>query len=302
MRNSILMAAMVLLAASCSNESVENLVENNANQPTAPVRVSVNDFSMSMSEVVGARGFTRSEVDPATYNGVGAMTLAFYNSEGTEVYKSTQIKNDGSTFTTFGSFSANLPIGTYTMVALGYTFVEGDGFRLTSSTEAAFTTEKPRETFCATQDVTVTSTTPLDLDVTLNRIVAALDLFSTDGRSASATKIRTTFAKGGKAFNPTTGLATSDVGFSQVNNPSAAVGATINVRAFPFLTTDEETMDVTIEALDADDNVLFTKVVNNVPFKRNYITKLRGAIYTASTSAAAFKIETSWGTGETVNF
>ena len=132
------MAAMVLLAASCSNESVENLVENNANQPTAPVRVSVNDFSMSMSEVVGARGFTRSEVDPATYNGVGAMTLAFYNSEGTEVYKSTQIKNDGSTFTTFGSFSANLPIGTYTMVALGYTFVEGDGFRLTSSTEAAF--------------------------------------------------------------------------------------------------------------------------------------------------------------------
>ena len=90
--------------------------------------------------------------------------------------------------------------------------------------------------------MTVTSTTPLDLDVTLNRIVAALDLFSTDGRSASATKIRTTFAKGGKAFNPITGLATSDTGFSQINNLSAAVGSTINVRAFPFLVTDEETM------------------------------------------------------------
>jgi hypothetical protein len=140
------------------------------------------------------------------------------------------------------------------------------------------------------------------LNVTLNRISSWLKIVSTDGRPASATKIRTTFGKGGKGFNPTTGLDTTDAGFTQTNNPSTAVGATIEVNALPFLYTDEESMTITIEALDAGDNVLATKVVNNVPFKRNRITKLSGAVFTADASGAAFTLETSWLEDETVNF
>jgi hypothetical protein len=56
----------------------------------------------------------------------------------------------------------------------------------------------------------------------------------------------------------------------------------------------EEKMTITIEALDNDDNVLGTKVVNNVPFKRNRVTKLTGAVFTAGTSGAGFKLETDW--------
>ena len=217
------------------------------------------------------------------------------------MYKTTQIKGDGS-YTTFGEFTANLQVGTYTMVAVARYYYAGDAFTLISPTAAAYTSERPRETFCLTQAVTVTSASPLDLDVTLNRISSWLKIVSTDGRPASATKIRTTFAKGGKGFNPTTGLATTDTGFSQTNNPSTAVGATIEVNAVPFLYTDEESMTITIEALDADDNVLATRVVNNVPFKRNRQTILTGAVFTADASAAAFKLETSWLDDETVNF
>ena len=61
-------------------------------------------------------------------------------------------------------------------------------------------------------------------------------------------------------------------------------------------------MTITIEALDADDNVLATRVVNNVPFKRNRQTILTGAVFTAEASSAAFKLETSWLDDETVNF
>lgn len=225
------------------------------------------------------------------------MTLAFYDAEGQEVVKTTQIKTEPSTYTTFGQFTANLQVGTYTMVALGYLYRADDVFTLTSPTEAAFTSEKPRETFCATQSVTVTSASPLNLSVTLNRIVSALNILSTDGRPASATKVRTTFDKGGKSFNPTTGLATTDAGFTQTNNPSTAAGATINVTAYPFLTSAddaEEVMDITIEVLDADDHVLFTHTVDDVPFKRNRKTTLRGALFTAGTSSAAFQLETSW--------
>ena len=298
-------AFIVLLAAtSCTNESVENVVENNAEQATAPVRVRVSNFSITTEEMPSGGGTTRAAVNPIDYTNVGAIDLAFFDAEGSKVYTSTQIKGDG-TYTTFGEFTANLQVGTYTLVAVARYYYAGDAFTLTSPTAAAYTSERPRETFTKVQSVTVTSATPLDLDVTLNRISSWLKIISTDGRPASIKKIRTTFAKGGKSFNPTTGWATTDTGFSQTNNPSTATGATIEINVVPFVACAddaEEKMTITIEALDNDDNVLGTKVVNNVPFKRNRVTKLTGAVFTAGTSGAGFKLETDWLEDAIVNF
>ena len=226
----------------------------------------------------------------------------FYDEAGSVVYSATQIKSDNTTFTTFGEFTCSLPVGNYTMVAIARSYFDGDAFTITSPTEAAYTSERPRETFCATQSVTVTNTTPLDLNVTLSRISSMLRIVSTDGRPASATKVRTTFAKGGKGFNPTTGLALTDTGFSQTNTPSTAVDSTIKVSSYPFLYTDEETMNITIQVLDADDNVLVTKVVNNVPMKRNCKTTLQGAVFSADASSAGFLLETSWLADSTITF
>ena len=300
MKKFFAMAAILLLAASCSNES--ELTVNNAQEETAPVKVRVSDFSMSMDEMSSEGGSTRAAQDAASYDGVGAITLAFYDASGNEVVKTTQIKTDGSTYTTFGEFSANLPVGNYSMVAVARGYFDGDAFTLTSPTLAAYTSERPRETFCAKQDVTVTSASPLDLDVTLSRISAKLEIISTDNRPAGISKVRTTFAKGGKSFNPTTGLTTVDTGFSQTNSPSSANGSPIDIAMMPLLYTDEESMNVTIEVLDGSDNVLATKVVPNVPFKRNRQTTLTGAVFSAEASSATFKLETSWLASETVPF
>jgi len=303
MYKKFILAAIVLLAAtSCSNESVETVVENSAEQATAPVRVRVSDFSITQEEMPSGGGSTRTAQNAADYTDVGAIDLAFYDAAGNEAYSHTQLRSDGSTYTTFGEFTANLPVGHYTMVAVARYHYAGDAFTLTSPTVAAYTSERPRETFTKVQSVTVTSASPLDLDVTLNRISAKLKIVSTDNRPAGVYMIRTTFAKGGKAFNPTTGLATVDTGFSQTNTPSALNGTPIEIVSMPLLYTDEESMNVTIDVLDPNESVLFTKVVNNVPFKRNRMTILTGAIFTASTSSAAFKLETDWLTDETVNF
>ncbi len=263
---------------------------------SAKVSVHVSDFTISMSDIQ-----SKTTTDASDYDGVGALILAFYDGQ-TEVFRATQIKSDNTTYTTFGDFECNLPIGNYTMVALGYYYGSGDVLVLTSPTQAAFTSERPRETFTATQSVTVTGSTPLDLSITLHRIVAKLVIISTDGRSASATKVRTTYSKCGKSFNPTTGLALVDTGFSQINNPSSAAGETINIGSFSFLYTDEEVVNITIEALDANENVLCTKVVPNVPLKRNRQTTLTGAVYTTGASNAGFQLETDWLEGNTINF
>ena len=128
------MAGVCLLAASCSKECVEQVETETI---MAPVKVHVSDFSMSVGEFPDAAGRTRDAVNPATYDGVGAITLAFYK-EGTEVYTTTQVKRSASTYDTFGEFGLMLPTGTYTMVVVGYGLFDGDTFTLTSPESANF--------------------------------------------------------------------------------------------------------------------------------------------------------------------
>jgi hypothetical protein len=301
MKQHLMMAAIVLLAATgCTNECVETEVANQ--KATAPVTVRVNDFSITTEEMPSGGGTTRSAVNPASYDGVGAIDLAFY-SGGTEVFKTTQIKGDGTTYSTFGEFSCNLPVGSYTMVVVGRGWFDGDVFTLTSPTAAGYTTERARETFCATQAVNIANTNAVNLNATLNRIVAKLEIISSDNRVEGVSKIRTTYSAGGKSFNPSTGLATSNTGFVVTNTPSAAVGATIDVGSFVFLATDEQTVNITIDVLDTNEDVMFTKYVANVPLKRNRLTVLSGPLFTSTAiTSSAFQVETDWLPYNTVNF
>lgn len=304
MKKLFISTAILLSIVACTNDSESTVVENQTEQGYAPVTVRVSDFSIATEEISSGGSLTRGTETLDSYFAGGAITLAFYNAVGTEVYKTTQVKGDG-TYTTFGEFTANLQVGHYTMVAVARAHYDGDAFTLTCPTEAAYTSMRPRETFSKVQTVTVTSASPLDLSVTLNRINSWLKIISTDGRPASIKKIRTTFEKGGKSFNPTTGWATTDTGFSQTNNPSTATGATIEINLVPFVACAddaEEKMTITIEALDNDDNVLGTKVVNNVPFKRNRQTILRGNVFTAEPTTSSFKIETAWLSDYTMDF
>lgn len=289
-----------MIAASCSNESV-NDVENAVENIRVPVTVNVSGFSVSQEEFSdgatrngSVRGTTRAAADPATYDGVKALTLAFYAGDGTEAYKHEQVKGSLEEGVTFGQFSLSLPMGSYTMVVLAYGKNGDDDLVLTSSTEAAYTGSHTRETFATTQAVNINSTNSVNLSATLNRIIAKLQVVSTDGRAANATNVRMSFAAGGKSFNPTTGLATIDTGFVNTVGISASAGSTSSAISYLFLTSDEQDVNVTIETLDEDGAVLFSKTVDSVPFKRNRVTKLTGAMYTNSSVSGGFQIETAW--------
>ena len=292
MKHSALIAGFILLAASSScskdNELNEQVVEK-----LVPVMVQVNDFSMSMEEISG--GSTRATSSVANYNGVKAITLAFYAGD-TEVYKNTQLRANEDTYTTFGEFACSLPMGSYTMVVLGYG--GENAMTLSSKTCASFpSTDRVRETFVYTENVNVTNTASLALSATLSRVVAQLGVISTDGRTANAAKIRTTFSAGGQAVDPTTGLSTTNTGFSNTIEGIIAlgdVGTTTSIGSYIFLNSDQQTMDVTIDVLDEDDNSLSHKVVNNVPLRRNQRTMLKGSLYTSAPGSASFSVETSW--------
>ena len=298
MKKILVMAGMVLLAASCSNESVDVVDNAQTEEAVAPVRVHVNGFSVATEDFSGER--TRANEDLADYVGVDAVTLAFYNGN-TEVRKITQLKANASTYTTFGEFNVSLPMGSYTMVVVACHVSESSPFELTSPTAASFTGEHAFETFTATQAVTISSTADVDISATLNRVVSKLQIISTDGKTADVKRVRMTFAGGGKSFNPTTGLATVNTGFAHSVGNSVATGETSNSFGFLFLASDEQTMDVTIETLGESGNVIVSKTVKDVPFKRNRVTILTGALYSKS-GVASFQVSTNWLKDMEVNF
>ena len=273
------LAALVLLA-SCS-------IKEERIQCLAPVTVHVDPFSVSQEP------FTKA-TDVAEYTGVKFITLAFYKGDGTEVYKHTQERGNLQECETFGEFSTSLPMGNYTMVALGYVLYDDDALTLTSPTQAEFSNGCIRETFAVTQAVNVINTSALNLSATLDRIVTCLHVISSDGKTANVNKVRMTFSAGGKVFNPTTGLATVNTGSESVVGVSAAVGNSSTSIGYVFLTTDEQAMDVTIETLDSDGNTLFSKTVTDVPFKRNRKTILTGAMYTNDGLSGSFQLNTDW--------
>jgi len=289
-----MMAGMLLLFAACSNESVNEVI----NDTLVPVRVHVSGFTISQEDFQTPR---RAAQDVADYSGVKVVTLAFY-SGSTEVYKHEQVRGALEEGETLGEFECSLPMGSYTMVVIARGQGDGDVFTLTSPTEAAYTGDHSRETFAYTQEVNITNTSAVDISATLNRIIAKLQVYSTDNKTSNANSVRMTFAAGGKSFNPTSGLATSNTGFANTVPISAAVGSTSNSISYLFLKSDEQDINVTIDVLDTDGAVLFSKTVENVPFKRNRVTKLTGAMYTNDAVSGAFQLETAWLEDENVAF
>ena len=134
-------AALVLIMASCSSEGNEQAAET-----LVPVTVQVEGFAISQEDVPPV---TRAdEKAAADYDAVKTMTLAFYNSDGSEAYKKTQVRGSLAEGETFGEFSGALSPGTYTMVVLAN--CGESAFNLTSSTSATCTDERLKDNFVAT--------------------------------------------------------------------------------------------------------------------------------------------------------
>ena len=300
MKKLFISAMICLFAVSCSNEgegSIESIEGNEVQY--AQVSVNVSGFSASVDEFPGTRTLTRTAV--GDYVDVKAIDLAFYSANGTEVYKHTQWREDATTYTTFGSFSCNLPLGSYTLVVIARGGKSTDVLTLTSPTAASYTSDYARETFAATQAVTVSNTSPLNLSPELSRIMAKLNIVSTDAKPADAAKLRTTYTEGSKSFNPTTGLATDNNGFT-VEQAGAVSDGHYTAINYAFLSSNEHTMNIQLDVLDANDNILNTKLIENVPLQQNRITLLRGALFTADPSSFTFTLNTDWATGNTVDF
>ena len=263
---------MVLTA--CSSENEEQRMEN---EELSEVTLTFSPYQME--------AITRAAVSIA--NVVTKLDVWIYES-GSEVAAVHQSTSDAD----FGNVTVTLDkTKTYTLYAVAH---KADGATLTDGV-ISFTDDKVTHSMFYTTTFSPATTTSLSCLMT--RIVADFRLEITDDIPTSAVKFRFTVNGVYDRWNVTTGATHGIDRVSTINY--GGTSAIFNVYA---ITTDEQTThDITVEALNADDGVIQTRVFSDVPLRNGYKTNYRGTFFIDTPMTMSFAVN-DWNEYDTVDF
>ncbi len=272
-------------------------------EPLYNVRLVVDDFEISEEEFNSQENEKSTRVDSSL--NVQFLTVVIFDEQGHECERVVHSKIEGSPYHTsnFGTFYFLLPTGDYTVVTVGHWNNPDDttyNLIVSSPTVAAFN-GNATDCFGNVQSVTISSTSNNLISVTLSRMVAAMNLRSTDRVTQRFDSIRMSLTKGSIQFNPTSGFALSNSGVSQTFriNPEY-LGEELRLILYTFLPTNRETADFTFTVFGQQGTPLIERTFVDVTLKRNRKTIATGEVFNGV--ANTFRVETSWDTDTTINF
>lgn len=244
---------------------------------------------------------TKAETD-AEGAGVRFVSLAAVSgTDGSIAFSGTQKTGDDG----FGSIGMTLPIGKYTIVAEGNAGTDSYGnATIATGNRIDLPSGGVRETFCATQSVTVNADDTLNVAMTLSRITAKLKIVSTVSQPSGVKQVLVCVGDTSETlytayyFNPADGLMSGfgTDGYMLYNKSVGSFSGQMTSFSFDLLLGEsEQNLPVIIKATDGFDNVLYTHSLPSVSFAQNCTTIIEGPVF-AVPSSATLKFETTWGT------
>ena len=280
MRKTILIAAASVALAACSKEHTRPIIEV---EPFQKYDTTIVMFSFSPYIIEPIA--TKADVSIAELS----KRLDVYIVEGDNIIEVHQNKDEGPEG--FGTVSATLnKTKTYTLYAVAH---KGSGESILENGIITFADNKITETFYYSTTFTPSSTT--SLSCLMNRIVGMFKLTIVDALPANLAKMQFTISGSGLGYN--VNGAPTNIGdkISIINNPSSANDGTTTFKIYCLAKTNEATpMDVTVTALDAEDNVIETKTFENVPIRAGYSTSFRGTFFITTSGDMIFTAPESW--------
>lgn len=301
--NSFVLAALVGLAAIFSSCSVK---ENLAVCEKSEVYVDLREFGLERSSL------TKASETQAPHR----IVFKAFDSSGEAVYDSTQVSSQEG----FGSLSFELSPGTYTFVAVAHDVAllsaKPDvpnpdptvAASIASKEQATVPESLIQDTFCDTLNVTIKPGVPFAAGMTLPRIISSFEIYLNDKVPAGTKMFKIVANTSGSAvsdnasFNPSTGLASANRQYEKKVDISAGIGRSGNhIGLNLFLNADEEDIDITASAYDADGKLIISHELKDVPMKRNCLTVARGNFFTTDGSGT-LSFLTGWGTEHKVRY
>lgn len=245
-----------------------------------------------------ASGQTRGTVAIGDY--FSRLAIQLFDADGNKVWDKvkTQSRDDAD----YGTLSCSLQEGTYTVVAVGHSSPVTPSIKSTELVQ--FTAQsgvKNSDTFCYCGAVTIDAS-HTSHELRMNRVTAMLRFqFTDDPMPDQLAAIKCDYSGGSANFNPTTGEGCTKSSQSELRGVGSYCFFT-----FPYL-AESCVLKVTLQALDANENILTTKTFTDVPVTRNRITTYRGTLFTDEPgefyqSAFGITIDPDWAGEDTYEF
>ena len=283
--------SVVFVLVSCEKPLIAE--ENNAEDTKGNLRVSVFQIEkMPLASLFPGVSQTTTRGAQAVSEVCTRLNFAVYDIDDSRVKQ----VNQTSDMADFGHASFQLEAGTYQLVVVGHS-ANGNP-TMTNPAKIQFTNSTGyTDTFLCYGEVTI-GEDAVDLQVSLDRIVALCRFVVTDDIPADVRKMQFYYTGGSGAFNAATGLG------SVASKQTVTVDVTGGQKQFDlytFLHELSDTIALKVTALDASGNVLYEREFE-VPMEQNHITWLSGAFFngsgSSSTTITGVTVNTDWA-GET---
>ena len=276
MKKLIIFLSIVAMLVSCSKETED--ITNVSEKET--VTLTFSPYTMS--------SMTRSVVSIA--NVVTHLDVWFVEGDNiTDVHQT--IADDG-----FGTITVTLDkTKTYTLYAVGH---KADGATLSDGI-ISFTDDKVTHSMYYTETFSPSTKTSLSCEMT--RIVAQFVFTTTDACPDGTTKATFTIDNVYDRWSITSGGSHQLNRTSTFSNFTTRNDGTVTFNIYAIVTDAQTLHDITVVAYDSDDNVIQSRVFEDVPLRNNYKTTYQGTFFTDTPTAATFTIG-DWNEYDVVNF
>ena len=275
----ILMSAIAVLLTGCSSDNGEERV---IYKNDAKVTLTFAPYEM---DAMGTRA--------ATSIASVVTRLDVWLTEGGNTTAIHQSAEDAD----FGTVTATLDkTKTYTLVAVGH-----KGTDAATLTDGVISFPDDKTTHSMVYTTTFSPSTTTTLSCLMSRIVAAFRMETTDALPSDCKKIRFTITDVFDRWNVTTGGTHQLDRTSTVSITSTAQDGTIAITLYNIVTNAQTLHTVTAEALNESDDVIQSRVFDNVPLRNGYRTTYRGYFFTDEAMTMTFSVD-DWQYYDVINF
>lgn len=279
MKKNVFFVLAACLLASCSSND-DNVFDGSP----VETRVSIT-FSPYKQEAMTRAASPIADI--ATY-----LDVWLYES-GSEAAAFHQSVSDAD----FGSINVTLDkTKTYTLYAVAHKATGA-----ATLTDGVITFPDDKVTHAMYYTTTFSPATTTNLSCLMNRIVAQFRLETTDAVPDGVVKMRFTMEDVFDRWNVTTGGTHQVSRVTTFENFTKKGDGTAAFTVYAIVTDAETAHNITIEALDSNDDVIQSRYFENVPLRNNYKTTYRGTFFTDQAATATFTVD-DWSEYDVVNF
>ena len=288
------MFALLIVFAVFACEKAIISDENESGATKGNLRVSVFQIEKTpFASLFPGSSQAATRVAKAASEACTRLNFAVYDQGGLRLKQ----LNQTSDMADFGHASFQLEEGTYQLVVVGHS-ANGNP-TMTNPAKIQFTNATGyTDTYIYYSEVTI-GEDAVDMQVSLDRIVALCRFVVTDDIPADVCKMQFYYTGGSGAFDAATGLGS--VASKQTVTVDVTDGSQKQFDLYTFLHEQSDNIALKVTALDASGNALDEREFD-VPMEQNHITWLSGEFFngsgSSSTTITGVTVNTDWA-GET---